>query len=432
MARSRRANLLSPSAMTTAQIQRRRSAQHGLPSGAGFDGLPQTPKEINAAPSLENAQAARRQIGRLSISNAMSFANAVLHTTIPAWFNIGVMVAWIFGGCCSNVFALEAIVKEEPDSGLLMTLAQFILTALFSVRHQFTLSNPPFFLKSRAVPLRRWLVSIALFFSVNVMNNFAFGYDISVPVHIILRSGGSVTTLLAGWLWGKRFTKLQVLSVMILTVGVIISAMADAQAKGKINSEHSSHGRSFATGLVLLLIAQILSAIMGLYTQATYAKYGSHWRENMFYSHFLSIPLFFPWHVSLREQFSRLSSSRPISLASLFPSALVEKQPALQKLPSVPLQLALLAVNSLTQYACIKGVNLLAGRSSALTVTIVLNIRKLTSLMLSIWLFGNNLAPGVLLGAIVVFAAGGLYGWESQRAKSKEEKGGKEDSKKKQ
>ena len=63
------------------------------------------------------------------------------------------------------------------------------------------------------------------------MNNYAFGFNISVPVHIILRSGGSVTTLLVGWLWGKKFNRVQVLSVAVLTVGVIIAAMSDAQAK---------------------------------------------------------------------------------------------------------------------------------------------------------------------------------------------------------
>ncbi len=76
-----------------------------------------------------------------------------------------------------------------------------------------------------------------------------------------------------------------------------------------------------------------------------------------------------------------------------------------------------LVVNALTQYACIRGVNKLAARTSALTVTIVLNIRKLVSLLLSIWLFGNRLPAGVLLGAAVVFASGALYGWEEQRRK---------------
>ena len=58
---------------------------------------------------------------------------------------------------------------------------------------------------------------------------------------------------------------------------------------------------------------------------------------------------------------------------------------------------------------------MLAARTSALTVTIVLNVRKLVSLFLSIYLFGNYLPPGVVVGAFIVFVAGGIYSLESQR-----------------
>lgn len=70
-----------------------------------------------------------------------------------------------------------------------------------------------------------------MFFAVNMLNNWAFAFRISVPVHIILRSFGSVTTMGAGWLRGKRYSSLQVFSVALLTVGVIISAWADAASK---------------------------------------------------------------------------------------------------------------------------------------------------------------------------------------------------------
>lgn len=63
----------------------------------------------------------------------------------------------------------------------------------------------PTLLKPNTIPIHRWLVQILLYFSVSILNNYAFGYKISVPVHIILRSGGSMTTLVIGWLWGKRF-----------------------------------------------------------------------------------------------------------------------------------------------------------------------------------------------------------------------------------
>lgn len=169
---------------------------------------------------------------------------------------------------------------------------------------------------------------------------------------------------------------------------------------------------AFNSGLVILFIAQVLSAIMGLYTEATYRQYGPHWRENLFYSHMLSLPLFLPFAPSMLRSIKSMMHSDALTLSTRWLETPVTAQ--------VPSQLAYLAINVLTQYACIRGVNLLAAKSSALTVTIVLNIRKLVSLLLSVWLFGNSLARGTLVGAIIVFGAGALY---SLGSRPKEESG---------
>jgi dolichyl-phosphate-mannose-protein mannosyltransferase len=72
-----------------------------------------------------------------------------------------------------------------------------------------------------------------------------------------------------------------------------------------------------------------------------------------------------------------------------------------------------LTANALTQLLCITGVNMLSANTSAVTVTIVLNIRKLVSFLLSIWLFGNQMSGLMKVGAAMVFGAGALYGWET-------------------
>lgn len=113
----------------------------------------------------------------------------------------------------------------------------------------------------------------------------------------------------------------------------------------------------------------------------------------------------------MERQFVKLAASPPLGLP---------KREVLARLPfdalsgmdklHIPSQLAYMVINVLTQYACIRGVNLLASAASALTVTIVLNVRKLVSLLLSIWLFGNRLSAGTLIGACIVFGSGALYG----------------------
>lgn len=156
---------------------------------------------------------------------------------------------------------------------------------------------------------------------------------------------------------------------------------------------------------------------MGLYTEETYKEYGPHWKENLFYSHLLALPLFVPFLPSMQKQFLRLAASVPLGLPSY--DSISKLPPDLQKgLSSVqiPSQLVYLVMNVLTQYACIRGVNLLASAASALTVTIVLNVRKLASLLVSIWLFGHRLSPGTLVGACIVFFAGGMYGLEGSKS----------------
>ena len=161
-----------------------------------------------------------------------------MQSALPAVLSWTLVLGLIFGGCCSNVFALEAIVKADPDAGLLFTLAQFLLVAAVTLPKYLSLARPPFFLKEPVIPLWRWVPSIVMFFAVNMLNNFAFSYRISVPVHIILRSGGSVLTMVVGYASGKRYARAQVLGVCLLTVGVVTAAMADAGAKVRACTKH--------------------------------------------------------------------------------------------------------------------------------------------------------------------------------------------------
>jgi dolichyl-phosphate-mannose-protein mannosyltransferase len=185
---------------------------------------------------------------------------------------------------------------------------------------------------------------------------------------------------------------------------------------------------SFEMGLLILLIAQLLSAYMGAYVEDIYAEYGNHWKANLFYSHLLSIPLFLNFAPVLHSQFTRLQSSQsfkvPLSIAQNLP-------PTVNKaLASTSQHVIYLTANAITQLLCITGVNILSANTSAVTVTIVLNIRKLVSFLLSIWLFGNQMGGLMKIGAAMVFGAGALYGWETTYKIPQRKKAAKEQSKK--
>ncbi|GLA60694.1 Golgi uridine diphosphate-N-acetylglucosamine transporter [Aspergillus tubingensis] len=351
-----------------------------------------------------------------------SVISATTHTVLPQWTNIILMFSLIFGGCCANVFALEAIIKDQPSS-----------------------------------------VYTAFFVTVNLLNNWAFAYRISVPLHIILRSGGPVASMIIGYLFNaKRYSRGQILAVLMLTLGVVTAALADAKAKGQSMNVESTSATTTLVGFTILALAMILSAFQGIYADRLYAKYGrDHWKEALFYSHTLSLPLFLPAYAQLVSQWRMLFSTYPptsgpeilgmtgmgplshASSAGLegissseescegwrfasIPGGISGQIPILKEIfqlhsifTCVPTRVIYLLINALTQYLCIRGVHRLSAKSSSLTVTVVLNVRKLVSLLLSIYLFGNALSPGVLMGALFVFIGGALYGIEGARPKVK-------------
>jgi dolichyl-phosphate-mannose-protein mannosyltransferase len=150
---------------------------------------------------------------------------------------------------------------------------------------------------------------------------------------------------------------------------------------------------------------------MGAYVEDVYRDHGKDWQANLFYSHLLSIPMFAGFAPILYEQFTRLQASEPFSVP---PSIAVQLPPTLNKaLASTSQHVIYLTANAITQLLCITGVNILSANTSAVTVTIVLNIRKLVSFLLSIWIFGNQMGGLMKVGAAMVFGAGALYGYET-------------------
>lgn len=210
------------------------------------------------------------------------------------------------------------------------------------------------------------------------------------------------------------------------------SSGADIGFKGKhmAMESHASAGE-FTTGLGILLLAQLMSAYMGAYVEDTYAMYGASWTENLFFTHIFSLPLFLPLSGSLRRQYARLAATPALKLREHF--VLLGKDSAIAEYinhssieflcdvtGSMPQGVLYLLVNAVTQLVCISGVNVLSAKSSAVTVTIVLNIRKLVSFMLSTLVFGHQLSGKMILGSALVFGSGALYGWETSWRMPKE------------
>ncbi|KAG9306868.1 hypothetical protein G9A89_002537 [Geosiphon pyriformis] len=348
--------------------------------------------------------------------------DALLQSSLSDWLLIGSLV---FGGCCSNVVALELLVGNAPKSGNLITLAQFLFVALEGLRHHLVLTPGSLVprLKPRLVPLFHWIMLVVMFFTVSVLNNIALGFKITVPLHIIFRSGGLIVSMIMGWAFmHKRYTATQVSAVVLVTVGVFSATFFTSNSNGK--AANSASTADYIIGISLLSIALILSCVMGLYQEQTYATYGSDWREGLFYTHFLALPLFSIFYNDILSQMKHFNNSKPIQLGSIInlihekTNLIPEEIRPVLSYYTVPISWLYLILNVLTQYVCVSGVHRLNSISTALTLNLVLNLRKFTSLMISVWYFDNEFTLGMMIGSFLVFVGTFLYSVGSARSKN--------------
>lgn len=105
---------------------------------------------------------------------------------------------------------LEQITSHYPHAGSLITFAQFLAISLHGLP-KFVVFTPYPKLRPRRIPIFPYLLQVALFYAVSLLNNAAFAYRIPMAVHIIFRSGGLVVNMVMGWLLrGKRYVPIHI------------------------------------------------------------------------------------------------------------------------------------------------------------------------------------------------------------------------------
>ncbi|OCH84581.1 UAA transporter [Obba rivulosa] len=343
-------------------------------------------------------------------------------------FYVGDMPDWIatlsliFGGCCSNALTLEQLTSQYPQSGTLITFAQFLFISIYGLSNLLTFSPLPR-LKTRHVPVRLLLLQALLLCLVSLLNNAAFAYHIPMPVHIIFRSGGLVISMLMGRLiLGRRYTLLQTVSVLLVTTGILLTTLSASRPKHSASPAEAgpeTHISSYAVGIAILTLALVLSGLLGIVQDGTYSRYvrapahpqkqssGSvpgkdaanadapvPWQESLFYLHFFSMPMFVFLRKDLASQFRVLNAGPRVELSlpiphRLFPEMSSSTLSEHSWMLSVPAPYIPLLLNTVTQVLCVSGVHRLTARVTSLTVTLVLAVRKAASLIISVVLFSS-------------------------------------------
>ncbi|KAF8529227.1 UAA-domain-containing protein [Hysterangium stoloniferum] len=291
--------------------------------------------------------------------------------------------------------------------------------------------------KKRKIPISHWAVQVVLFFISSMLNNAAFGYDVPMSVHIIFRSGGLVVNMLMGWLiGGRKYNITQILSVFLVTAGVACTTLS-ASNPPPDQVGMASSARSYLTGIVILTLALVISGLMGLSQDKTYARYGrGDWEESMFYLHFLALPGFsLVWRDIVRQVRTVHSSVRVevgLEIIAVPLRRFLQRESVMGSWPNawilrhiwkrgivIPSFYIPLAVNVMTQLLCVSGVNRLTSRVSSLTVTLVLVVRKAVSLGISVVVLRRGQGEGGLLwtgaGLVLVGTIGYTVGTSGRR-----------------
>ncbi|KAJ8374171.1 hypothetical protein SKAU_G00047510 [Synaphobranchus kaupii] len=310
----------------------------------------------------------------------------------------------VFVGCCSNVVFLELLVREFPGCGNIVTFAQFAFIALegFIFETNFGRKKP-------AIPFRNYVVMVTMFFTVSVVNNYALNFSISMPLHMIFRSGSLIANMILGIIiLKKRYTRSKYISIVFVSLGICICTIMSAK-QVNVGQETTEEQGLYAflrwlLGIGMLTVALLLSARMGIFQETLYKQYGKHSKEALFYNHCLPLPGFL------------LLASDIYNHCLLFSQSAAVEVPGIAK--DVPLMWIYLLINVITQYVCIRGVFILTTECASLTVTLVVTLRKFVSLIFSILYFHNPFTTWHWVGTAMVFVGTLLYTevWASVRA----------------
>ncbi|XP_063929306.1 nucleotide sugar transporter SLC35B4 [Zophobas morio] len=297
-------------------------------------------------------------------------------------------------GCGLNNVFLEYIIKQDPGCGHLITFAQFLFIAI----HGFIMTSKFGTVKPK-IPFQTYLILVVLFFLTSVINNWAFDFNIPVPLHMIFRSGSLIANMIMGILiLKKKYTLEKYISVAMITLGIIIcTLMSSGGDKKKCTDcdapieqkQADDHFFWWIIGIALLTTALLLSARMGIYQESIYKHHGKHPQEALYYTHLYSIPGFIFYSSSIWEHMQIASASEPYQIP--FVDFII---------PTLWLWIFL---NVTTQYLCISSVYVLTTECTSLTVTLVITLRKFLSLIFSIVYFQNPFTIYHWFGSGLVF-----------------------------
>lgn len=302
-------------------------------------------------------------------------------------------ITMVFVGCCSNVVFLEMVVKEDPGAGNLATFLQFLFIAAagFCTVGKFGTAK-------RNIPFKKYIILVLFFWTSSVANNYAFNFNISMPLHMIFRAGSLMANMAMGvWILKKKYTPLKYLAVFMISAGIAICTIvssSDVKAPRETHEDATEEERLkfidwlwWCLGIAILTFALFVSARMGIFQESLYAEFGKHPWEALFYTHLMPLVIWLPTAPNLVNHVRIATETPVIDFLGM----------------ELPRQVVWLILYVVTQGLCISAVYVLTTECESLTVTLTVTLRKFVSLLFSIVYFQNPFTFGHWFGTLLVF-----------------------------
>ncbi|XP_059061474.1 UDP-xylose and UDP-N-acetylglucosamine transporter [Achroia grisella] len=299
----------------------------------------------------------------------------------------------VFVGCCSNVVFLEMVVKEDPGAGNLATFLQFLFIATIGF-----CTVGKFGTAKRNIPFKQYIILVGFFWTSSVANNYAFDFNISMPLHMIFRAGSLMANMAMGvWILKKQYPFLKYLAIFMISGGI---AVCTIQSSGDVKAPRETHEDAaeeerlkfidwlwWCLGIAILTFALFVSARMGIFQESLYSKYGKHPWEALYYTHLMPLVFWLPTSSNLITHIKLATETPNVEFLGLI----------------LPRQVLWLILYVSTQGLCISAVYVLTTESASLTVTLTVTLRKFVSLLFSIVYFRNPFTFGHWIGTLLVF-----------------------------
>lgn len=116
------------------------------------------------------------------------------------------------------------------------------------------------------------------------ISNLNYVKFIQNRLNLLFQGSLLATLILSVVMVGKSYSARKYISVFAITIGIVICTLATSTQgdSGLSMEEASKHYKEWTIGIIMLTFALLASAVLAIYQQQMYEKYGKHPDEAMF------------------------------------------------------------------------------------------------------------------------------------------------------